>query len=112
MIEINTIQDIRQIDNRLVAGFTARQLISLSVGVVIDIIAFRTTHSTLLIMVISFIILTIGFFKKNNLTALEYVKIGWDKQKQPRVRTYKNKNVLFEIEKQCKIYKSQKKNKQ
>jgi hypothetical protein len=111
MIKINTIQDIRQIDNKLVAGFTARQLISLGVGVVIDIISFRITHSTFLIMVISLIILTIGFFKKNNLTAIEYLKICWDKQKQPKVRTYKNKNVIFEIEKQCKIYKSQKEKK-
>src|ERR1035437_7763564 len=111
MIEINTIQDIRQIENKLVAGFTARQLISVGIGVVIDIILFRTTHSMPLIMFISLIILTIGFFKKNNLTAIEYVEICWDKHKQPKVRIYKNKNVIFEIEKQCKIYKSQKKKK-
>ncbi|HBJ1645870.1 TPA: PrgI family protein [Clostridium botulinum] len=109
MIEIDTIQDIRKIENKIIGGFTGRQLISISVGIIIDIILFFTTHSIPLIMLISFMILILGFFKKNNLTAIEYFKFFIDKKRQPIVRSYKNKNVINEIEKQCKIYKSQKK---
>lgn len=109
MIEIDTIQDIRQIETKLLGGFTIRQLISVAIGASLDGIVYLTTHSTPLILVISLIALIIGFFKKGNLTAIEYLKVWWDKQNQPRIRNYKNKNIIFEIEKQCKTYKSQKK---
>ncbi len=82
MIEIDTIQDIRKIENKIIGGFTGRQLISISVGIIIDIILFFTTHSIPLIMLISFMILILGFFKKNNLTAIEYFKFFIDKKRQ------------------------------
>jgi hypothetical protein len=111
MIEISTIQDIRQIESKLIGGFTGRQLLAFGIGGIIDMILFITTHSIPLIMLTSFIAIVLGFFKKRNLTAIDYAKVCWDKQKQPKIRTYKNINVISEIEKQCKIYKSPKKKK-
>lgn len=109
MIEISTIQDIRQIENKIIGGFTTKQLLTIVIGVIINVVCYIITKSTALIMLISVIVLFIGFFKKDNLTAIEYLKVCWDKQHQPRVREYKNNNVISEIEKQCKIYRSSKK---
>lgn len=109
MIEISTIQDIRQIENKIIGGFTGKQLFTIVIGVILDGILFVITKSTFLIMITSFIILFVGFFKKGNLTAFEYLKVWWDKQRQLKVRSYKNNNMLLEIEKQCKIYKPSKK---
>lgn len=109
MIEVNTIQDIRQIENKLIGGFTGRQLITITIGIVVDVLLFISTHSIFLMMVASLIILAVGFFKKNNLTAIQYVKYFWNKKHQPKVRTYKNKNILDEVEKQCKLYKAKRK---
>lgn len=109
MIEINTIQDIRQIESKLIGGFSARQLISFLIGTLVGIVTFFITHSTFLVILIAGIIIGLGVFKKGNLTAIEYIKLLWNKQQQPNVRIYKNKNIISEIEKQCLKYKSPKK---
>lgn len=109
MIEINTIQDIRQIENKLIGGFTGKQLITIIIVIIVNIPLFLNTHSLFLMLIVSLIILAIGFFKKGNLTAIQYAKLFWDKQQQPRVRTYKNKNIIAQIERQCKTYKPSKK---
>lgn len=111
MIEISTIQDIRQIENKLIAGFTGRQLIAFIIGCILDTIVYLTTHSTFIILVVSAVVMFFGFFKKGNLTAFEFLELMWDKEQQPRIRTYKNKNIISEIEHQCKLYKSPKKKK-
>lgn len=109
MIEIDTIQDIREIESKIIGGFTGRQLIAIGIGIIIDIILFLTTHSIHLILFASLAAFIFGFFKKGNLTAREYFMLMWDKQKQPKVRSYKNKNIILEIEKQCRIYKTSQK---
>lgn len=111
MIEIDTIQDIRQIESKLIGGFTFRQLVTAVIGIIFDLIIYFTTHSIPAILIVSAIVLIIGFFKKGNLTAREYIALLWDREKQPRIRTYKNNNIISEIERQCKIYKTQKKKK-
>lgn len=109
MIEVSTIQDIRQIDSKLIGGFNGRQLISFTIGGIVGFIIFLITRTLPFAIFISLLVITLGVLKKGNLTAIEYLKLMWDKQQQPRIRTYKNKNIISEIERQCKIYKSPKK---
>lgn len=109
MIEISTIQDIRHIDSKLIGGFSGRQLISFTIGAIVGFITFLITHTLPFAILISGIIIVLGVFKKGDLTAIEYLKLMWDKQQQPKIRVYKNKNIISEIERQCKIYKSPKK---
>lgn len=109
MIEISTIQDIRHIDSKLIGGFSGKQLISFAIGGIAGFISFLITHILLIALIVTLIVITIGVFKKGELTAIEYLHLIWDKQQQPRIRSYKSKNIISEIEKQCKIYKSPKK---
>lgn len=111
MIEISTISDIRQIENKLIGDFTGRQLLTFVIGGILDILIYFTTHSIPLIFFVSLIILIIGFIKKGNLTAIEYLSVLIDKNRQAKIRTFRNQNVLSTIEFQCKSYKSPKKKK-
>lgn len=108
MIEINTIQDIRNIESKLIGGFSARQLISFVIGGIAGGLMFLITKSMFLTLITATIIITLGVAKKGNLTAIEYLTLLMDKERQLKVRVYKNKNTLDIIEQQCKIYNSPK----
>lgn len=111
MIEIDTIQDIRHIESKIIAGLTGKQLIALFVAGIIDLIVYLITHELFFVMIITGLILLIAFFKIDNLTFIEMIQLYWDKQNQAYVRNYKRKNTISNIEKQCRMYASKKNNK-
>lgn len=109
MIEINTIQDIRHIESKLIGDFSGRQLISFTLGIVVGGVVFLITKTLFFALLIGVLVIALGVIKIGNLTSIEYLKLVMDKERQPRVRVYKNKNLINLVEQQCKNYKSPKK---